>query len=34
MTNFLWTGVAYTVWPIAVGIGLLRERTEVEQARV
>jgi hypothetical protein len=25
MTNFLWTGLAYTVWPIAVGIGLLRE---------
>jgi hypothetical protein len=25
MTNFLWSGLAYTVWPIAVGIGLLRE---------
>jgi hypothetical protein len=25
MTNFLWTGLAYVVWPIAVGIGLLRE---------
>ena len=24
MTNFLWTGLAYTAWPIAVGIGLLR----------
>lgn len=31
MTNFLWTGVAYTVWPIAVGIGLLREPTEIEE---
>jgi hypothetical protein len=25
MTNFLGTGLAYTAWPIAVGIGLLRE---------
>lgn len=25
MTNFLWSGLAYAVWPIAVGIGLLRE---------
>jgi len=25
MTNLLWTGLAYAVWPIAVGIGLLRE---------
>jgi hypothetical protein len=34
MTNFLWTGVAYTVWPIAVGIGLLREPTEAEEPGV
>jgi hypothetical protein len=25
MTNLLWTGLAYAVWPIAVGVGLLRE---------
>jgi hypothetical protein len=25
MTNFLCTGLVYVVWPIAVGIGLLRE---------
>lgn len=34
MTNFLWSGVAYTVWPIAVGMGLLRERSEAEAAAV
>jgi len=30
MTNFLWTGLAYTVWPMAVGIGLLREPRQSE----
>jgi hypothetical protein len=30
MTNFLWTALAYTVWPIAVGIGLLRESGQSE----
>jgi hypothetical protein len=34
MTNFLWTGVAYAVWPIAVGIGFLRDRTKVEEPGV
>jgi hypothetical protein len=29
MTNLLWTGLAYAVWPIAVGIGLLREPRQV-----
>lgn len=31
MTNFLWTGVSGAVWPIAVGIGLLREPQQAEQ---
>lgn len=34
MTNFLWTGVAYAAWPIAVGIGLLREEPQMETAEV
>jgi hypothetical protein len=34
MTNFLWSGVAYTVWPIAVGIGLLRQPLPIEGAEV
>ena len=34
MTNFLWTGVSGAVWPIAVGIGLLRERCETERRPV
>jgi hypothetical protein len=28
-TNAIWTGLAYGVWPIALGIGLLRHRREV-----
>jgi hypothetical protein len=28
-TNAIWTGLAYGVWPIALGIGLLRYRREV-----
>lgn len=31
VTNFLWSGLAYTVWPIAIGIGLLREAGPTEQ---
>jgi len=31
MTNFLWLGLAYAVWPIAVGIGLLREPGQHEE---
>jgi hypothetical protein len=31
MTNFLWSGLAYAVWPIAVGIGLLREPCRAEK---
>jgi uncharacterized membrane protein YhaH (DUF805 family) len=31
MTNFLWTGLAYAIWPIAVGIGLLREPRQAEK---
>jgi hypothetical protein len=31
MTNFLWTGLAYAAWPIAVGIGLLREPRQAEE---
>lgn len=27
-TNAIWTGLAYGVWPIAVGIGLLRHQEE------
>lgn len=34
MTNFLWTGVSGAVWPIAVGIGLLRERDRTERRPV
>jgi len=26
VTNLLWTGIAYVIWPIALGIGLLRTR--------
>ncbi len=29
MTDFLWTGVAYAIWPVAVGIGLLRQPRQV-----
>lgn len=31
MTNFLWTGVSGAVWPIAVGIGLLRESRQIQE---
>jgi hypothetical protein len=26
VTNFLWTGLAYCIWPIALGFGLIRHR--------
>ncbi len=32
MTNFLWTGVSCAVWPVAVGIGLLRESRQMQES--
>lgn len=29
-TNSIWTGIAFMIWPIAVGIGLLRYREEAD----
>jgi hypothetical protein len=29
-TNLMWTGLAYIVWPIALGVGLLRSKEMAE----
>jgi hypothetical protein len=28
LTNFAWTGLAYFIWPVALGIGLVRIKGE------